>query len=97
MCFQKQRMVVRAMQTGLLFISGCIIELKMIQYYVIFVITSLSKVTLKQYLVKGFITNGFRNWKNALEKIRGHEASECHMIALEHISKKRDIVEMNTI
>ena len=43
-----------------------------------------------KYLEKGFITNGFRNWKNALEKIRGHEASECHMIAQEHVSKKRD-------
>ena len=48
-----------------------------------------------KYLEKGFITDGFRNWKNALEKIRGHEASECHMIALGHVSKKRDIVEMN--
>lgn len=25
-----------------------------------------------------FITNGFRNWKKALERFRSHESSQCH-------------------
>jgi hypothetical protein len=35
-----------------------------------------------------FITNGFRNWKKALERFRSHESSQCHNFSYMHAVAK---------
>lgn len=41
-----------------------------------------SKSKLASKMDPAFISNGFRNWKKAVEKFDAHKDSQCHKVAL---------------
>ena len=63
---------------------GSIMMIRGTLCFVTFVQTSISKVATARSSDGAFITNGFSNWKKALQKFKEHQTSECHKLATDY-------------
>ena len=71
---------------GLKSFHGSIMMKRVTLCFATFVQTSILKVDLATARCSdgAFISNGFSNWKKALQKFKEHQTSECHKLAVDH-------------